>query len=185
MRRLVGKNHPKMGAAPAVVLCNPKFPRNVGAVVRAASCYGVNQVWFTGDRFRLDEGERLPREERMRGYRHVELFQYDYPLDLFEDATPVAVEVRPGCESLPLFTHPERAVYVFGPEDGSIASSLIRCCHRFVAIPTRHCLNLSMAVGTVLYDRQLKLNPGARLEDTLACEARGTPDDPIFQMEEG
>ena len=59
------------GVAPAVALVDPKFPHNVGAAVRAASCYGVRQVWFTGDRVRLDgdKRHRLPREERMRGYQ--------------------------------------------------------------------------------------------------------------------
>ena len=41
------------GRAPAVVLVDPKFPHNVGAAVRAASCYDVGQVWFTGDRVQL------------------------------------------------------------------------------------------------------------------------------------
>jgi tRNA(Leu) C34 or U34 (ribose-2'-O)-methylase TrmL len=166
MKRIVGKNF-KMGVTPAVVLCNPKYPRNVGAVVRAASAYGVSQVIYTGDRIVLEEGERLPREERMRGYGKVELFQFDYPFDIFQDATPVAIEVRQGCEQLPWFEHPENAVYVFGPEDGSIPEVILRHCHRFVAIPTRHCLNLSMAVGTVLYDRQSKMNPEAHLDFTL------------------
>ncbi|HMI22995.1 MAG TPA: hypothetical protein VK594_00780 [Streptosporangiaceae bacterium] len=58
------------GITPAVALVDPKFPHNVGAAVRAASCYGVRQVWFSGDRVRLDgaKRQRLPREERMRGY---------------------------------------------------------------------------------------------------------------------
>ena len=58
------------GIAPAVALVDPKFPHNVGAAVRAASCYGVRQVWFSGDRVQLDgaKRQRLPREERMRGY---------------------------------------------------------------------------------------------------------------------
>ena len=52
------------GRAPAVVLIDPKFPHNVGAAVRAASCYGVGQVWFTGDRVQLigERRYRLPRE---------------------------------------------------------------------------------------------------------------------------
>jgi hypothetical protein len=29
-------------------------------------------------------------------------------------------------------------------------------CHRFVVIPTHHCLNLAAAVNVVLYDRRLK-----------------------------
>jgi hypothetical protein len=55
------------GKTPAVGLVDPKFPHNVGAAVRAASCYGVGQVWFSGDRVRLDASRRyrLPREERM------------------------------------------------------------------------------------------------------------------------
>lgn len=54
------------GIAPAVALVDPKFPHNVGAAVRAASCYGVRQVWFSGDRVRLDgaERQRLPRKPR-------------------------------------------------------------------------------------------------------------------------
>jgi tRNA(Leu) C34 or U34 (ribose-2'-O)-methylase TrmL len=31
-----------------------------------------------------------------------------------------------------------------------------RFCHRFVKIPTKHCLNLANAVATVLYDRHAK-----------------------------
>jgi hypothetical protein len=52
-----------MGSPPAVALVDPKFPHNVGAAVRAASCHGVRQVWFSGDRVRLDgaKRQRLPR----------------------------------------------------------------------------------------------------------------------------
>jgi tRNA(Leu) C34 or U34 (ribose-2'-O)-methylase TrmL len=31
-------------ATPAVVMIDPKFPHNVGAAIRAASCWGVRQV---------------------------------------------------------------------------------------------------------------------------------------------
>jgi tRNA(Leu) C34 or U34 (ribose-2'-O)-methylase TrmL len=181
----IGKNYPKVGVPPAVILCNPKYPRNVGAVIRACSCYGVKQLWYTGNRFKLDDSQRLPREERMRGYAEVEVFQYDYPFDLFEGAIPVAIEVRPGSEPLPTFEHQPNMVYVFGPEDGSISSTMLQHCHRFVSIPTRHCTNLSAAVYTVLYDRQAKLQPDLTLDGTLAEETRGFIDDPIFQMEEG
>src|SRR5262252_5492273 len=96
------------GRAPAVVLVDPKFPHNVGAAVRAASCYGLGQVWFTGDRVRLigERRYRLPREERMRGYHEVELRHSDAPFDAFERGTvPVAVELRPGSETLITFEH--------------------------------------------------------------------------------
>jgi tRNA(Leu) C34 or U34 (ribose-2'-O)-methylase TrmL len=146
------------GRAPAIVLVNPKFPHNVGAAVRAASCYGIEQVWFTGDRVQLagERRYRLPREERMRGYQEVELRHYDQPFDAFAAAVPVAVELRRNAESLIEFVHPENAVYVFGPEDGSLDRGVLGLCHRFVAIPTRHCTNLAAAVYTVLYDRHAK-----------------------------
>jgi tRNA(Leu) C34 or U34 (ribose-2'-O)-methylase TrmL len=59
-------------------------------------------------------------------------------------------------EGLIEFIHPPHAVYVFGPEDGSIPVQARRHCWRFVRIPTYHCLNLATAVGTVLYDRMAK-----------------------------
>lgn len=141
-----------------IVLCNPKFGHNVGAAIRGASCFGVEHVFFTGNRIPVDHpGYRLPREERMKGYKDVEWKQHSKPLDLFDPSVvPVAIEFRPNSELLDEFIHPEKAVYVFGPEDGNIDKGLMHCCHRFVAIPTRHCLNLSIAVNIVLYDRIVK-----------------------------
>lgn len=155
---MVGKKMPPAGKVPAVVLTNPKFAHNVGMVVRLASCYGMPQVWFTEDRVRLDieRRKRVPREERMRGYKNVELIQYDRPFEQFRGATPVAVEVRDSSENLLDFDHPENALYVFGPEDGSLPKHVVQMCHRFVVIPTKHCLNLATAVSTMLWDRKYK-----------------------------
>lgn len=180
-----GKNMKKVGVTPAIALCRPKYPHNVGAAVRAASCFGAKQVWFNGNRVSLDpaKGERLPREERLKGYRSVELRHFDYFFDAFEDdVVPVAIELRPGSELLPQFDHPEKALYVFGPEDGSIPSVTLRHCHRFVVIPTHHCVNLAAAVYMVLYDRMLKrqmagLDPVLPMSDILKEERGwGLPD---------
>lgn len=38
------------GRTPAVALVNPKFDHNVGAALRACSCFGVQQLWWTGSR---------------------------------------------------------------------------------------------------------------------------------------
>ena len=161
-RRIISKVLDKAdapaGRPPAVVLIDPKYAHNVGMVVRLASCYGLSQVWFTGERVSLDIAyrRRLPREERMKGYADVEIINYDYPFEQFADAVPVAVEVRKKSEPLHDFEHPPNAVYVFGPEDGSVAKPHISHCHRFVVIPTKHCLNLATAVATVLCDRHYK-----------------------------
>jgi tRNA(Leu) C34 or U34 (ribose-2'-O)-methylase TrmL len=160
---VIGKNTPPVGDAPGIVLVTPRFAFNVGMAVRLASCYGFNQLWFTGDRVRLEieKRARLPREERMKGWRNVEMINYDRPLDMFpDDAVPVAVEVRANSERLQHFIHPKKAVYVFGPEDGSIPGPFLAKCHRFVVIPTRKsfCLNLATALATILWDRAMKLD---------------------------
>jgi tRNA(Leu) C34 or U34 (ribose-2'-O)-methylase TrmL len=153
------KRNAQVGVTPSILLINPKYGHNVGAAIRAAACYGLEQVWYTGDRINeeLEARKRLPREERMKGYESVALHSSEYPFDSFPRGTvPVAVEVNPSAQPLVSFVHPENALYVFGPEDGSIPSSVLRHCHAVVIIPTAHCLNLSTAVATVLYDRKAK-----------------------------
>jgi tRNA(Leu) C34 or U34 (ribose-2'-O)-methylase TrmL len=184
-----GRRAPAHGRPPAIALVNPKYPANVGMVVRLASCYGLRQVWFTGDRVSLDpaRGDRLPREERMKGYKDVELIHYEYFFDQFPAGTvPVAVEVRAAAEPLHTLEHPDSALYVFGPEDGSVPKALLSHCHRFVVIPTRHCLNLATAVATVLWDRECKRWQGGASGQPVTpgeYERRGmnaTPDGLVF-----
>ena len=163
----------RYGVPPAVMLTNPKHARNVGAALRACSCFGIGQLWFTGNRISLAGKHRLPREERMKGYDDVELRQYDYVFDQFADVVPVAIELRPGSESLADFEHPANALYVFGPEDGSLERVTLQHCHRFVTIPTRHCTNLAAAVYLVLYDRMLKRYQAGLEAQPVLSEKRG------------
>lgn len=140
---------------PSIVLENPKFPRNVSAILRLASCFGIKQVWYTGQRMELflSGMKRLPREERMKGYSEVDLIGYDYPFQYLKDGIPVTVELLESATPLTYFQHPENAVYIFGAEDGSVSKSLKVLSHSFVVIPSRHCLNLATAVSAVLAHR--------------------------------
>ena len=144
---------------PGVILLNPKYEHNVGAALRACSAWGVYNLLWTGKRvvFDPETTKRIPREERMKGYKDVAWVpNCDKPLNLFGDIVPVAIELKQNSESITTFEHPPNAVYLFGPEDGSIPQVYSRLCHRFVHIPTHHCLNLSAAVNVVLYDRRMK-----------------------------
>lgn len=146
-----------MGKPPAVALVNPKYGHNVAGVLRACGAFGINQMWVTGERA-IGEWEargRLPREERMKAYGDVEVCLGDYFFDAFTDAVPVAVEVRRNATPLTYFEHPENALYVFGPEDGSLSAAQLAKCHEFVIIPSDHCLNLATAVTTVLAHRRM------------------------------
>src|SRR5262245_47690201 len=109
-----------------ILLTNPKYPHNVGQVVRAASCFSADFVWFTGDRVSLEgsrKDRRLPREERMREYRDVDLqhktkYLWDERVTRDYALTPVAVEFTEHAQDVRWYDHPEHALYVFGPEDG-------------------------------------------------------------------
>ena len=79
--------------APGVVLIDPKYPHNVGAAIRACSCFCAEALVCTGSRIQISQYERLPREERMKGYKRVQFLNHQRPLELFGDCTPVCVEV--------------------------------------------------------------------------------------------
>lgn len=158
----------------AVVLINPKTPYNVGSAIRACSIYGVPVLRWTGRRITTAEARRkagsglkrnrprLPREERLKDYTNVSWTEASDEVitQLAEryEMTPICVELVPGAESLDMFEHPARPLYVFGPEDGHVPAGVRAVCHRFVRIPTltRTPLNLAAAVNVVLYDRLAK-----------------------------
>ena len=156
-----------------LVLVRPKYPHNVAAAIRAASCFGIDTLLWTGHRFEFKDGERLPREERMKGYADVTFREDERPLETLP-GTPVCIELTPSARSLTDFQHPEDAIYVFGPEDGSVPWQYRRLCHHFVYIPSQHCLNLSAAINVVLYDRAAKRQvSGAALGYNIDSEQRG------------
>jgi tRNA C32,U32 (ribose-2'-O)-methylase TrmJ len=52
--------------------------------------------------------------------------------------------------------HPAHALYIFGPEDGSISQSIIDRADDVVYVPTVGCMNLAASVNVLLYDRLSK-----------------------------
>lgn len=158
-----------MTEAAAIFLCDPKYPQNVGGALRACHIFGANELAWSGSRVkdrryvakssrRETVHFRMPREERMRRYGDVPWGRDADALDrlIAGDFTPVCVEVLEHSEPLTSFIHPERAVYVFGPEDGNVPKGVRHVSHRFVTIPGKGCLNLAAAVNVILYDRMTK-----------------------------
>jgi tRNA(Leu) C34 or U34 (ribose-2'-O)-methylase TrmL len=149
---------PWQGAGYAAVgLYNPKRRENVGGVLRAAFCFGAAMVAITGVRYRVQSTDTAD------AYRHLPLLQVD---DLHSvvpyDCIPVAVERRADAIPLPDYEHPERAFYVFGPEDGDLGPNVLTWCRDLVYIPSHHSINLAAVVNIVLYDRMAKHNHPAR-----------------------
>lgn len=135
----------------AIGLHQPKTPVNVGAALRAAGCYGAAMVATSGRRY-----VRAPTDT-MNIYRHLPLIQCDDLHGVIPyDCVPVAVDLIPGAVSLKDYTHPERAFYVFGPEDGTLGRKILSWCRDVIYVPTNGCMNLAATVNVVLYDRAAK-----------------------------
>lgn len=143
------------GAA-AIGLCNPKSPANVGAVLRAAGCYGVDHIYYTGTRFTMASKYQTDPQKISK---KVELREVESFLPLRDKHQKlVCIELVEGATPLPQFVHPENALYIFGPEDGSVPQSVVDAVDTVVYIPTIGCMNLAATVNVLLYDRMAKQN---------------------------
>lgn len=156
----------------AVILQRVKYPHNLAAAIRAAACFGADHVFYTGNRFEFKDGDRLPREERMKGYRSVEFEKTERPFDkLPRGARTVCIELTPTSMPLTYYQHyAGPTAYVFGPEDGSVGQSFRGLCHEFVYIPAYHCLNLAAAINVVLAHRAMQFG---LMQSPALTEARG------------
>lgn len=135
-------------------LTNPKNASNVGSVMRAAGCYCVDSVFYTG--LRYDRAVKLNTDtKQIRS--SIPLSNVDDLLQCKNDHTKViCVDLVVGAIPLPAFTHPENALYIFGPEDGTIPQHVINKADHVVYVPTIGCMNLAATVNVVLYDRLSK-----------------------------
>lgn len=137
-----------------IALTDPKSPTNVGAVMRAAGCYQANKVLYSGIRyakaakFQTDTkgvSNKIPLE-------HVD----DFLANKLDDIKVICVDLVEGAIPLPAFIHPEKAIYIFGPEDGTISQAVVDCADSVVYVPTIGCMNLAASVNVLLYDRLAK-----------------------------
>lgn len=134
----------------AIGLVGPKIEANVGGAMRAAACYGASMIVLEAPRFehRSTNVTQAQRHIPMIVGAICDHRPYDCPM--------IAIEIVDGARPLTTFCHPERAIYVFGPEDGSIPRRILDRAQHIVSIPTRYCMNLAATVNVVLYDRLVK-----------------------------
>ena len=141
-------------AGASIGLQNPKSPTNVGAVLRAAGCFGADAIQYSGSRFERARKFHLDTQDR---HRAIPLLAVGCLLEQRPaHRALVCIELVEGAVALPQFIHPAAAHYVFGPEDGSLDQRLIDAADAVVYIPTLGCLNLAASVNIVLYDREVK-----------------------------
>jgi tRNA(Leu) C34 or U34 (ribose-2'-O)-methylase TrmL len=140
-----------------IALDRPNHGVNVGHTLRAALGFSARMV-ILGDK---DAGINVRKlsTDPGRAYRHVPILEVPDIFDVMpNDCMPVAVELTEDAMDLTTFVHPERACYIFGPENGSVSPEILEKCQQVVKIPTTMSLNLGMTVNIVMYDRLAKIN---------------------------
>lgn len=137
-----------------IALTNPKSPSNVGSALRAAGCFAADRILYTGNRYDIAKKFATDTQNAAESVAidKVEDFLANKPAAM----KLVCVDLVEGAVPLPSFTHPEQAMYLFGPEDGSIKQELIDQADHVVYMPTNGSLNLAASVNIVLYDRKAK-----------------------------
>lgn len=151
-----------------VVAWHTKTPTNVGTLWRSAHVFGAAFLATVGRRYRHQQSDTLCTP------RHVPLLHFDDDDDFWRhipfDCVPVAVELVEDAATLATFQHPRSAVYLLGPEDGSLPRHILDRCRprHLVQIPGVHCLNLAVAGSIVMYDRVVKAAWGGLGADTTA-----------------
>lgn len=146
----------KVQSIAIVGLVNPKGPTNVGGVMRAAGCYQADEVRYTGHRW--EQGAKFHTDTQNASWS-IPLKAMDNLLEGLPEGTQViCVDLIEGAIPLPEFQHPEKAIYIFGPEDGSIKQELVDRADQVVYVPTVGCMNLAASTNVLLYDRLAKSN---------------------------
>ncbi|MFT5708347.1 MAG: tRNA(Leu) C34 or U34 (ribose-2'-O)-methylase TrmL [Oceanospirillaceae bacterium] len=135
-------------------LIDPKSPSNVGSVMRAAGCYNVDAVLYSG--LRYDKAARFNTDTKKITSR-IPLKNVESLLS-YKTAQRklICVDLVEGAIPLPEFEHPEQAIYVFGAEDSSVTQALVDAADAVVYVPTTGCMNLAASVNVLLYDRLAK-----------------------------
>jgi tRNA(Leu) C34 or U34 (ribose-2'-O)-methylase TrmL len=136
-------------------LTNPKSPTNVGSVLRAAGCFGAEEIFYSGSRY--DIAKKFHTDTHTYSNEIALTHCDDFYSILPKNAQMVCVELVEGATPLPEFVHPDNALYLFGPEDSTLTQDVVSRADHVVYLPTRGCLNLAATVNVVLYDRVAKL----------------------------
>jgi tRNA G18 (ribose-2'-O)-methylase SpoU len=126
-------------------------PMNLGALFRSAHAFGASFVFTIGAAYGRNAADTTDTPANVPFYEFADLDALRLP----SGCALVGIELRDDAAELPSFRHPRTAAYVLGPERGSLSPRLVECCDFVVKIPTRLCVNLSVAGAIVMYDRLL------------------------------
>ncbi|GJL95658.1 MAG: rRNA methyltransferase [Hyphococcus sp.] len=131
-------------------------PMNLGAVLRTGHAFGASFAFTINAHHRAFE---VNRADTAKSTTHLPLYQWGKVGDmrLPEGCVLVGVELDEEAVELPSFRHPVNAAYILGPEKGDLSLEAKAHCMHLVKIPTKFCVNLSVAAALIMYDRMISM----------------------------
>lgn len=129
---------------------------NLGAVLRTGHAFGASFAFTVGAPHSAREANL---SDTAKSPAHLPLYEWARLEDMVlpRGCVLVGVELDERAIDLPSFRHPLNAAYMLGPEKGDLSEDAKALCVHLVKIPTRFCVNLSVAAALVMYDRTLSL----------------------------
>jgi tRNA/rRNA methyltransferase len=150
----------------AIVLCQPRYPENIGAAARAIRNMGIDQLMLVDP-----QNYDTTRIRKMATHAALDVVERMVVYDTLQQALArchyiVGTTARLGGqrkanisssklpERLLPISHQNRIAIVFGPEDRGLTNADLRLCHILVNIPTAEfsSLNLAQAVMILCYE---------------------------------
>ena len=127
-------------------------PMNLGALMRTANAFGASFVFSVGAAPRVRDAYLA---DTSKTFKNVPYYQWDAIGDMAfpKGCQLVGIELTDEAVELPEFRHPRAAAYVLGRERGDLTPEMLAKCDHVVKIPTRFCINVSLAGALVMYDR--------------------------------
>lgn len=134
-------------------ILHPKFECNVGGLFRSAYAFGADFLFTIGRKYKKQSADTVNATGNIPYYHYLTFEQ-------FKDNLPngcriVCVEIDENARELKNFVHPVGAAYLLGNEGNGIPQKFLKD-NIIIKIPSRVCLNVSVAGSIVLYDRVTK-----------------------------
>lgn len=135
-----------------IAIYNSENSFNVGAIIRTCHQFLVSKIHLIDIHWWYKKADMGTRK-----YENIEKHSLNSFIETFKGRNIVCFERRPELQSVELYSYsyPQNPIFVFGAEKTGVPDDLLSIGQNTVSIPQygiHNDLNLSVAVGIVIYD---------------------------------